>query len=79
MSAVTITTDQVITEISNCRNTRAFGTDKVSIVHLKNLGPRAIEHLTALFNDYVTSCRIPTIWKSYIVNPIPIGYLTLNK
>ena len=71
MSAVTFTTDQVIKGISNCSNTKAFGPDKLSIFHLKNLGPRAIEYLTALFNASVTSCRIPAIWKSSIVIPIP--------
>ena len=71
MSAVTFTTDQVIRGKNNCSNTKAFGPDKLSIFHLKNLGPNAIEYLTALFNDSVTSCRIPTIWKSYIVIPIP--------
>ena len=71
MSAVTFTTDQVIKGISNCSNTKAFGPDKLSILHLKNLGPRAIEYLTAFFNDSATSCRIPAIWKSSIVIPIP--------
>ena len=71
MSAVTFTTDQVIKGISNCSNTKAFGPDKLSIFHLKNLGPRAIEYLTAIINDSVTSCRIPAIWKSSIVIPIP--------
>ena len=50
MSAVTFTTDQVIKGISNCSNTKAFGPDKLSIFHLKNLGPRAIEYLTAIIN-----------------------------
>ena len=67
---VTFTTDQVITGISNCSNTKAFGTDKFSIFHLNNLCSKAIEYLTALFNDSVTSCRIPAIWKSSIVIPI---------
>ena len=71
MSAVTFTTDQVIKGISNCSNTKAFRPDKLSIFHLKNLGPRAIEYLTAIINDSVTSCRIPAIWKSSIVIPIP--------
>ena len=71
MSAVTFTTDQVIKGISNCSNTKAFGPDKLSIFHLKNLGPRAIEYVTAIINDSVTSCRIPVIWKSSIVIPIP--------
>ena len=35
MSAVIFTTDQVIKGISNCRNTKAFGPDKLSIFHLK--------------------------------------------
>ena len=71
MSAVTFTTDQVIKGISNCNNTKAFGPDKLSICHIKNLEPKAIEYLTAHFNDSVTSCRIPAIWKSSIVIPIP--------
>ena len=71
MSAVTFTTDQVTTRIGNCRNTRAFGHDKLTMFHIKNFGPRAIEYLTALFNDSVTSCRIPAIWKPSIVIPIP--------
>ena len=58
MSAVTFTTDLVIKKISNYNNTKAFGPDKLSIFHLKNLGPRAIEYLTAIINDSVTSCRI---------------------
>ena len=70
MSAVTFTTDQVIKGISNCSNTKAFGLDRLSIFHLNNLGPKAIEYLTALFNYSVTSCRIPAIWKLSIVIPI---------
>ena len=55
MPAVTFTTDQVIKRISNCRNTKAFGHVRLSIFHLKNLGPKANEYLTALFNHSVTS------------------------
>ena len=70
-SAVLFTTDQVTKGISSCNNTRAFGPDKLSIFHQKHLGPRAIECLTALFNDSVIYCRILSIWKSSIVIPIP--------
>ena len=70
-SAVTFTTDQVTKGISSCSNTRAFGPDKFSIFHLQHLGSRGIEYLTALFKDSVISCRIPSIWKSSIVIPIP--------
>ena len=59
-SSVTFTTDQVTKGISRCSNTRAFGPNKLSIFHLKHPGSRGIEYLTALFNDSVTSCRIPS-------------------
>ena len=42
MSAVTFTTDQVIKGIINFSNTKAFGSDNLSIFHIKNLGPKAI-------------------------------------
>ena len=54
---MTFTTDQVTNGTSSCSNTRAFGPDNLSIFHLKHLGSRGIEYLTALFNDSVTSCR----------------------
>ena len=54
-----------------CRNSKAFGQDKLSIFHLKHLGPRAIEYITALFNVSVTTCQIPVIWKSSLIIPIP--------
>ena len=69
-SAVTFAIYQVTKGMSSCSNTRAFGPDKLSIFHLKHLGSKEIEYLTALFNDSITSCRIPLIWKSSIVIPI---------
>ena len=57
--------------IKSCRNSKAFGTDKLSIFHLKHLEPRAIEYITTLFNLSVTTCPIPAIWKSSIFIPIP--------
>ena len=42
-----------------------------SIFHLKHLGPRAIEYITTLFNLSATTCRIPAIWKSSLIIPIP--------
>ena len=38
---------------------------------MKNLGPRAIEYITAFFNLSVTTCQIPSIWKSSLIIPIP--------
>ena len=69
--AHTFTTDLVMRAIKSCCNSKAFGPDKLSIFHLKNLGPRAIEYITALFNLSVTTCQIPAIWKSSLIIPIP--------
>ena len=63
--AQTFTMDLVMRAI------RSFGPNKLSIFHLKNLGPRAIEYITALFNLSVTTCQIPAIWKSSLIIPIP--------
>ena len=57
--------------IKSCRNSKAFGPDKLSIFHLKHLGPRAIEYITTLFNLSATTCRIPAIWKSSLIISIP--------
>ena len=45
--------------------------DTLSIFHLKHLGPRSIEFITALFNLSVTACQIPAIWKSSLIITIP--------
>ena len=69
--AQTFTTDLVRRAIKSCKNSKAFGQDKLSIFHSKNLGPRAIKYITALFNLSVTTCQIPAIWKSSLIIPIP--------
>ena len=69
--ARTFSADLVIKAIKGCRHSKAFGPDKLSIFHLKHLGPRAIEYITTLFNLSVTTCRIPAIWKSSLIIPIP--------
>ena len=56
--------------IKSCRNSKVFGPDKLSIFHLKHLGPMAIEYITTLFNLSATTCRIP-IWKLSLIIPIP--------
>ena len=68
--AVSFTSDQVTSAIKSCRKSRAYGSDLLSIFHLRNLGPLAIEHLTALYNDSLKSCRLPSIWKTSLVIPI---------
>ena len=69
--AQTFTMDLVRRVTKSCRNSKAFGPDKLSIFHLKHLEPRAIECITALFNLSVMACQIPAIWKSSLFIPIP--------
>ena len=65
--AESFTSDQVTSAIKRCRSSRAYGPDSLSIFHLNNLGPLA----TALYNDSLKSCRLPSIWKTPLVIPIP--------
>ena len=69
--AESFTSDQVTSAIKSCRSSRAYGPDSLSIFHLKNLGPLATEHFTALYNDSHKSCRLPSIWKTSLVIRIP--------
>ena len=69
--AETFTSDQVTSAIKSCRSSRVYGPDSLSIFHLKNLRPLATEHLTVLYNDSLKSCRLPSIWKTSLVIPIP--------
>ena len=67
----TFTTDLVMKAFRSCRNSKAFDPDNLSIFHLKHLGPRAIEYITTLFYLSATTCRIPAIWNSSLIIPIP--------
>ena len=62
--AESFTSDQVTNAIKSCRSSRAYSPDTLSIFYLKNLGPLAREHLTALYNYSLKSCSLPLIWKT---------------
>ena len=66
-----LTIDQVTSAIKSCRNSKVYGPDSLSIFHLKNLGSLTTKHRTTLYNDSLMSCRIPSIWKTSLVIPIP--------
>ena len=78
----TFTTDLIMKAFKSCRNSRAFGPNKLSIFHLKHIGPRAIEYITTFFNFSATTCRIPAIWKSSLIIPmqehLPRNFLPAN-
>ena len=69
--AESFTSDQVTSAIKCCRISRAYDPETLSIFYLKNLGPLATEHLTALYNNSIKSCSLPSIWKTSLVIPIP--------
>ena len=46
--AETFTADIFTRTIKSCRNSKAFGLDKLSIFHLKNLGHRVIEYIVVV-------------------------------
>ena len=69
--AKSFTSDQVTSAIKSCRNSRAYGPDSLSIFLLKNLGPLATEHLTALYNDSLKSFLLLLMWKTSLVIPNP--------
>ena len=68
--AESFTIDQVTRAIKSCRSSRAYGPDSLSIFHLKNLGPLATEHITALYNYSLKFCRLWSVWKTSLVIPI---------
>ena len=69
--ATQFSTEEVKKAIKGCSNSKAFGPDKLSIFHLKHLGPKGIEFLTTIYNSSYSGCRIPAIWKKSIVIPNP--------
>ena len=66
--AETFTADIITKTIKYCRNSKTFGPDKLSIFHLKNLGPWAVKYITALFNLFN---QLSVTWKSSLIIPIP--------
>ena len=69
--AKSFTSDQVTSTVKSCRSSKAYGPDSLNIINLKNLGSLATEHLTALYNDSLKYFRLPSIWKTSLVIPIP--------
>ena len=69
--AESFTSNKVTSAIKSCWSSRAYGPASLSIFLLKNLVPLATEHLTALYNDSLKYFRLPSIWKTSLVIPIP--------
>ena len=64
------TAEETANVIKSCSNSKAFGPDGLTVLHLKHLGPRALEYLTTIYNDSVRRCRIPAIWEMSTTIPL---------
>ena len=65
-----VSIEQVQLAIKSTKNSNSTGPDNISIHHLKNLGPIALQYLTDLFNLALTNNTIPHIWKLAKIIPI---------
>ncbi len=62
---------EVASAIKRANNSKAFGPDNLTIFHLKHLGQAGLNYLTSLFNLSIASCKIPSIWKTSTIIPLP--------
>jgi len=67
---IKITEDQTKEAIKKAKASKAIGPDKMSNLHLKHLGPKAVEYLTKIFNLSLSRSVIPDIWKKSVVVPL---------
>ena len=62
--------DDVKSAIDSSSNSSASGPDGLTHLHLKQIGPIALDYLTKLYNLSVQHADVPAIWKASIVIPI---------
>ena len=67
---IKITEDQTNEAIKKAKASKAIGPDKMSNLHLKHLGPKAVEYLTRIYNLSLSRSVIPDIWKKSVVVPL---------
>ena len=65
------TAEHVVKVIKQCSDSIAAGPDGLMMLHLKHLARRGYEFLTQLFNLYLQSADIPSIWKRATLILIP--------
>ena len=69
-SAPTITATMVLETIKKTKNSKAMGPDGIAPIHLKHLGPLGYAFLAHMFNNSISKCQIPAIWKTSLVIPL---------
>jgi hypothetical protein len=61
---------EVQNAITASKNSTVVGTDGLTALHLKHLGPHALAFLTNLFNISINHADILVIWKQAVIIPI---------
>jgi hypothetical protein len=56
--------------IGESKNSRAVGPDRLTVLHLKHLGPKALSYMTDLLNLSINNADLPVIWKQAFIVPI---------
>ena len=69
-NAPTFTLDNTVDAIKNAKHSTAVGPDGLCILHYKNMGRKALEYLTSLFNLSIANPDLPAIWKRSIILPV---------
>ena len=69
--APTATAEQTMKAIKASKPSKALGPDGISALHLKHIGPEGIKYLTRTINLSLNQCKIPSIWKSSTIIPLP--------
>ena len=64
------TAAEVADAIRQSSSSTASGPDGITHLHLKHVGPKALQYLTDLYNLSVSKADIPAIWKEAVIVPI---------
>ena len=66
-----ISTSDTLKALYHISHSKALGPDQISNLHLKHIGPKAIQLLTHIYNLALNNNTIPHTWKTSIIIPIP--------
>ena len=62
--------EDVARAVKASNNSKALGPDLIAPIHLKKLGVHGYSYLANIFNASLSTCKIPTVWKTGKVIPI---------
>ncbi len=71
LSRLEITKTEVLSALSNLKESKAFGCDEIHPKILKHCLPSLLDSIHSLFVKYLLIGRIPSEWKNHKISPIP--------